>query len=104
MVLEGVAALRFEDGARLYLAAPVVIQPVSSNEVRLLQGQVVGYCDRQARGFITRAGNTVVQDLGTEFGVSRERVRQIEKRLLGKLRTYLSAELGQAVIDVYEPS
>ncbi len=45
-----------------------------------------------------------LQDLGTEFGVSRERVRQIEKRLLGKLRTYLSAELGQAVIDVYEPS
>jgi RNA polymerase sigma-32 factor len=45
-----------------------------------------------------------LQDLGTEFGVSRERVRQIEKRLLGKLRDYLSSELGQAVIDVYEPS
>ncbi len=45
-----------------------------------------------------------LQELGTEFGVSRERVRQLEKRLLEKLRTYLSDELGQAVIDVYEPA
>jgi RNA polymerase sigma-32 factor len=45
-----------------------------------------------------------LQDLGTEFGVSRERVRQLEKRLLGKLKDYLSSELGQAVIDVYEPA
>ena len=45
-----------------------------------------------------------LQQLGTEFGVSRERVRQIEKRLLGKLRDHLRDDLGQAVIDVYEPS
>ena len=44
-----------------------------------------------------------LQQLGDEFGVSRERVRQIEKRLLGKMREYLTHELGQSVIDVYEP-
>lgn len=38
-----------------------------------------------------------LQDLGDEFGVSRERVRQIEKRLQGKLRKYLETELGEAV-------
>lgn len=43
-----------------------------------------------------------LQDLGTEFGVSRERVRQIEKRLLQKLRNYLGEELGQGVLEVYE--
>jgi RNA polymerase sigma-32 factor len=42
-----------------------------------------------------------LQELGTEFGVSRERVRQLEKRLLGKLRKYLGAELGETVIDAY---
>ena len=42
-----------------------------------------------------------LQDLGTEFGVSRERVRQIEKRLLEKMRVYLKAELGEGVVDVY---
>jgi RNA polymerase sigma-32 factor len=43
-----------------------------------------------------------LQELGGEFGVSRERVRQIEKRLLQKLRNYLSSELGRNVLDVYE--
>jgi RNA polymerase sigma-32 factor len=43
-----------------------------------------------------------LQELGTEFGVSRERVRQIEKRLLQKLRNYLSDELGEGFLEVYE--
>jgi RNA polymerase sigma-32 factor len=43
-----------------------------------------------------------LQDLGTQFGVSRERVRQIEKRLLQKLRNYLGEELGESMLDIYE--
>jgi RNA polymerase sigma-32 factor len=38
-----------------------------------------------------------LQDLGTKFGISRERARQIEKRLLDRLRKYLEQELGTAV-------
>ncbi len=38
-----------------------------------------------------------LQELGDEFGVSRERVRQLEARLLSKLREYLKEELGDAV-------
>ncbi len=43
-----------------------------------------------------------LQALGDEFGVSRERVRQIEKRLLEKLKAYLRKELGDTVVEVYE--
>ena len=43
-----------------------------------------------------------LQQLGTQFGVSRERVRQLEKRLLQKLRNYLGEELGEGVLDVYQ--
>ena len=43
-----------------------------------------------------------LQTLGDEFGVSRERVRQIEKRLLKKLKAYLRSELGETVVEVYE--
>ena len=39
-----------------------------------------------------------LQQLGDEFGVSRERVRQIEKRLQGKLKKYLQREVGEAVL------
>jgi RNA polymerase sigma-32 factor len=38
-----------------------------------------------------------LQELGDEFGVSRERVRQLEARLQTKLREYLKEELGDAV-------
>jgi RNA polymerase sigma-32 factor len=43
-----------------------------------------------------------LQALGDDFGVSRERVRQIEKRLLQKLKDYLRDELGETVLEVYE--
>jgi RNA polymerase sigma-32 factor len=43
-----------------------------------------------------------LQTLGDEFGVSRERVRQIEKRLLQKLKAFLREELGDTLVDVYE--
>ena len=41
-----------------------------------------------------------LQELGDEFGVSRERVRQLEKRLQLKLKRYLAEELGE---DIFEP-
>jgi RNA polymerase sigma-32 factor len=34
-----------------------------------------------------------LQDIGDHFGISRERVRQIEKRLLQRLRRFLENEL-----------
>jgi RNA polymerase sigma-32 factor len=38
-----------------------------------------------------------LQELGDRFGISRERVRQLEARLTGRLREYLKNELGDAV-------
>lgn len=38
-----------------------------------------------------------LQDLGDQFGVSRERVRQLEARITGKLRSFLIERLGDAV-------
>ncbi len=38
-----------------------------------------------------------LQELGERWGVSRERARQVEKRMVLRLRTYLTEELGDAV-------
>lgn len=43
-----------------------------------------------------------LQELGDHFGVSRERVRQLEKRLLSKLKEFLRENLGESVLEVYE--
>jgi RNA polymerase sigma-32 factor len=39
-----------------------------------------------------------LQELGTDFGVSRERVRQLEKRLQERLKAYLEEQLGTEVL------
>ena len=38
-----------------------------------------------------------LQELGDRYNVSRERARQLEKRVLDRLKKYLEAELGSAV-------
>jgi RNA polymerase sigma-32 factor len=38
-----------------------------------------------------------LQEIGDEYGISRERARQLEKRLTTKLKSYLQKELGDAV-------
>ena len=38
-----------------------------------------------------------LQEIGETYGISRERARQLEKRLTTKLKAYLQAELGDAV-------
>jgi RNA polymerase sigma-32 factor len=40
-----------------------------------------------------------LQELGDEFGVSRERVRQLEKRLQLKLKQFLADELGEGMFE-----
>jgi RNA polymerase sigma-32 factor len=37
-----------------------------------------------------------LQELGDRFGISRERVRQLEQRLTSRLREYLQGEIGDA--------
>ena len=40
--------------------------------------------------------NLTLQELGDRFGISRERVRQLEQRLTIRLREYLKGEMGDA--------
>jgi RNA polymerase sigma-32 factor len=40
-----------------------------------------------------------LQELGADFGVSRERVRQLEKRLQERLKAYLEEKLGSEVLE-----
>jgi RNA polymerase sigma-32 factor len=46
---------------------------------------------------LTSAEPRTLQELGDEFGISRERTRQLELRLMSRLKKTLSAELGDAL-------
>jgi RNA polymerase sigma-32 factor len=45
---------------------------------------------------------TTLQEIGDKFGISRERVRQIESRLKKKLKAYLEEEITD--IDLLQES
>jgi RNA polymerase sigma-32 factor len=38
-----------------------------------------------------------LQELGDQFGISRERTRQLEMRLMARLKNYLRLQLGDAL-------
>jgi RNA polymerase sigma-32 factor len=56
-----------------------------------LQGKDLVIFDRR----MVAEDPVTLQELGVEFGVSRERVRQLEARISGKLRTFLEGCLGE---------
>jgi RNA polymerase sigma-32 factor len=43
-----------------------------------------------------------LQDIGDEFGISRERVRQLEQRVKKRLKEYLTSELGDIEEEVLQ--
>jgi RNA polymerase sigma-32 factor len=94
--------------SRIELMPSLSTGPDTALEVREM-GEIVH--ERLARFRDTLKGKDVIifdkrmaaeepltlQELGDEFGISRERVRQLEARLTHRLRQYLKDELGDAV-------
>jgi len=62
-------------------------------ERRSSQGEGARHLRRTPR----RGRPAHLAELGDRFGISRERVRQLEQRLTGRLREYLRDEMGDAV-------
>ena len=81
--------VNFEEGAELSM----MLQDRLSEFRETLQGKDVIIFDKR----LVADEPLTLQELGDEFGVSRERVRQLEARLTGKLRDYLKETLGDAV-------
>jgi RNA polymerase sigma-32 factor len=79
-------------------------QVAQSQFTELLRGKLEGFAKtlegREATIFrerwLTDAPQTL-QQIGDQYGITRERARQLEKRLLSRLRKFLEKELGTAV-------
>jgi RNA polymerase sigma-32 factor len=79
-------------------------QVAQSQFTELLRGKLEGFAQtlegREATIFrerwLTDAPLTL-QQIGDQYGITRERARQLEKRLLARLRKFLEQELGTAV-------
>ncbi|MGI9427928.1 MAG: FecR domain-containing protein [Bythopirellula sp.] len=64
---QGLVQLEFSAGALLIVESPAMLQVMSANSARLIQGRVVGRADNGNFTLLTPTANVV--DIGTEFGV-----------------------------------
>jgi RNA polymerase sigma-32 factor len=80
-------------------------EQVASDEFRTILADKLEHFSRDLRGRdaviyrerLMSDAPLTLKEIGDRYGVSRERARQLEKRLLGKLRDYLRLEMGDAV-------
>ena len=70
---------------------------VLERELRAFQETLTGRDAEIFNGRLVCEDATTLAEIAERFGVSRERVRQIEERLKLRLRRHLRASLGDAV-------
>ena len=65
----GTIKVVFDVGALVTLEGPAELRVLSGMRVRAVRGRITARVDEAAKGFAVETPNTVVVDLGTEFGV-----------------------------------
>jgi hypothetical protein len=71
-LLEGLAEVTYESGARVTLQGPATLVVQGANAARLPQGKLVARVPQSAVGFEVETPSAMITDLGTEFGVDVE--------------------------------
>ena len=67
---DGLAKLKFNDGAVAIVESPAVFEVRSSNMGFLRRGRLAATVPKQAQGFTIATPSATIVDLGTEFGVA----------------------------------
>lgn len=71
-LVEGLATLRFDSGAKVVLEAPATLEIIDAMNCRLKRGTLVADVPHTAIGFTVDTKDAKVVDLGTRFGVSAD--------------------------------
>ena len=80
-LLEGMATIAFESGAKVTLEAPTQFQILDAMHCRLLQGAVTAEVPKSAHGFTIATADLKVIDIGTRFGLTASAVGNSQVRV-----------------------
>jgi ferric-dicitrate binding protein FerR (iron transport regulator) len=72
-LMEGLARLRFRDGAEVTIEGPAELELISGQLCRLQSGSLVAHVPPPARGFTVLTKDATLIDHGTDFGISADR-------------------------------
>ncbi len=89
--------MTFFNGARVGIEGPATFILEEGHQMRLQQGELVGYCPIEARGFVVKTPGSTVVDLGTEFAVTVDKQGTTDVHVLeGSVELEMSAAGGDA--------
>jgi hypothetical protein len=89
--------MTFFNGARVGIESPATFILEEGHQMRLQQGELVGYCPIEARGFVVTTPGSTVVDLGTEFAVTVDKQGTTDVHVLeGSVDLEISAAGGDA--------
>ncbi len=81
-LVEGIATLRFLNGATVSMEAPTTLQILDRMHCRLMEGSLTAEVPEPAHGFTVETPDLKVIDWGTKFGVSASGVGNSQVRVL----------------------
>ena len=96
---EGYAEIVFDNHARLTFEAPARLQILTSDQIRLEYGRVYAIIPEQAYGFTITTADSKVIDLGTEFGVEKDAVGNMQVHVM-KGKVHLVSSFYQNKINL----
>ena len=80
-LVEGIATLKFKNGATVTIEAPTTLKILSAMHCRLIEGSLTAEVPEPAHGFTVDTPDLHVVDLGTRFGVTTGSVGNSQVRV-----------------------
>jgi hypothetical protein len=80
-LVEGIATLRFKNGAMVTIEAPTKLQILNAMHCRLIEGSLTAEVPEPAHGFTIDTPDIQVKDLGTRFGLTAGSVGNSQVRV-----------------------
>jgi hypothetical protein len=80
-LVQGIATLRFKNGATIMMEAPTTLEIHDAMHCRLVEGSVVAEVPEPAHGFTIDTADMKVVDLGTKFGLAAARTGNSQVRV-----------------------
>ncbi len=96
MLTRGLAEITFDHGARVVVEGPAEVDLQTAGKMALLWGRAYATVPEHATGFIMQTPNSMVVDLGTEFGVIVDHGGETEVHMVKGQSSLVPGQEGKA--------
>ena len=97
LLRKGVAALTFDNNARMTVEGPAEFEILNDDRIKLNYGRIYSIVPKEAIGFSVLTPNALIIDLGTEFGVQTDLYGNTELHVVTGRTTLLAGRNSEKI-------